>query len=198
MQSFLKFLALAFAGAPRLPRPRFTGATIPLTGVSVARCAATAVVAQDITCVVTGAADETVCCAQTAVFTLEALANAGTADPAVSTIRFFFVEFAHLFRTVCAHLFAHLLRTYRTRSGILWLFIWRRWASQGPCPGTMQDTIDAIYTNCDGAVDEDGTTWEESKAEIKTAAELYGCAGAAQAVPALVLAAAAAVNHLLN
>ena len=71
-------------------------------------------------------------------------------------------------------------------------------ASQGPCPAGMQDTIDTIYTSCDGAVDEDGETWEENKAEMKTAAELFGCAGAAQAVPALVLAAAAAVNHLLN
>ena len=39
---------------------------------------------------------------------------------------------------------------------------------------------------------------QDGKATIKTAAELFGCAGAAQAVPALVLAAAAAVNHLLN
>ena len=37
-----------------------------------------------------------------------------------------------------------------------------------------------------------------ARAEIETAAELYGCAGAAQAVLALVLAVAAAVNHLLN
>ena len=71
-------------------------------------------------------------------------------------------------------------------------------ATQGPCPATMQDTVDAIYTNCDGAVDDEGQTWDTTKAEIKTSAEMFGCAGAAQAVPALVLAAAAAVNHLLN
>ena len=62
----------------------------------------------------------------------------------------------------------------------------------------MQDTIDSVYSNCDGGVGEDGTTWDQSKAVMKATAESFGCGGAAQAVPALVLAAAAAVNHLLN
>ena len=62
----------------------------------------------------------------------------------------------------------------------------------------MQDTIDSVYSNCDGAVDGDGNTWDQTKAVMKATAESFGCGGAAQAVPALVVAAAAAVNHLLN
>ena len=71
-------------------------------------------------------------------------------------------------------------------------------STQGPCPATMQDTIDEIYLNCDGGSDSDGNDWDTLKADVKTGVEAYGCGGAAQAVPALIVAAAAAVNHLLN
>jgi hypothetical protein len=37
-----------------------------------------------------------------------------------------------------------------------------------------------------------------SKPQMKTAAELKGCAGAAQSAPALFIALAAAANHFLN
>ena len=50
-----------------------------------------------------------------------------------------------------------------------------------------------MYKSCDGGAD-----WETEKAAWKNWVESKGCAGAAQAVPAVVLVAAAAVNHLLN
>ena len=61
------------------------------------------------------------------------------------------------------------------------------------CPDGAQATIDSMYSDCDGGAD-----WETEKAAWKSLAERKGCAGAAQAVPAVVLVAAAAVNHLLN
>ena len=61
------------------------------------------------------------------------------------------------------------------------------------CPAGLQAQIDSMYSNCDGGAD-----WETEKPAWKSLAERKGCAGAAQAVPAVVLVAAAAVNHLLN
>ena len=61
------------------------------------------------------------------------------------------------------------------------------------CPAGVQAQIDSMYKNCDGGAD-----WETEKAAWKNWVESKGCAGAAQAVPAVVLVAAAAVNHLLN
>ena len=55
---------------------------------------------------------------------------------------------------------------------------------------TLQDTIDEVYSSCDGAAQ-----WENSKPIIKTAVEAIGCGGASQAAPfALVLAAALLLN----
>ena len=55
---------------------------------------------------------------------------------------------------------------------------------------TLQDTIDEVYSSCDGAAQ-----WENTKPVIKTAVEAIGCGGASQAAPfALVLAAALLLN----
>ena len=61
------------------------------------------------------------------------------------------------------------------------------------CPANMQSTVDSMYSDCDGGAD-----WETEKPAWKALIERKGCAGAAQAMPAVVLVAAAAVNHLLN
>merc|ERR1711881_453019 len=61
------------------------------------------------------------------------------------------------------------------------------------CPDGLQDIIDDAYSQCDGAAD-----WEAGKPVIKADVEAIGCDGAAQAMPAFVLVAAAAVNHILN
>jgi len=59
------------------------------------------------------------------------------------------------------------------------------------CPAGAQVQIDSMYKNCDGAAD-----WETEKAAWKSLAERKGCGGAAQAVPAIALVAAAVVNML--
>ena len=54
------------------------------------------------------------------------------------------------------------------------------------CPAGMQVAIDSMYTNCDK-----GKDWETEKPAWKDLAVRKGCAGAAQAMPAVVLVAAA-------
>ena len=91
MQSFLKFLALAFAGAPRSGRcwqPALSCALVViafstcLDAIAV-HCAAAAVVDAQAQpgCTVSGAADDTLCCANMGAYTLLAMTN--TANAAV-------------------------------------------------------------------------------------------------------------------
>jgi hypothetical protein len=62
------------------------------------------------------------------------------------------------------------------------------------CPDGCQDKIDTMYSDCGGCQNfDDGN--EAMATSIKT---VSGCAGAAQAVPAMFVAVAAVVGHFLN
>ena len=54
------------------------------------------------------------------------------------------------------------------------------------CPAGTQDDINSMYSACDGGAD-----WESEKAAWKNWVESKGCGGAAQAMPAIALVAAA-------
>ena len=54
------------------------------------------------------------------------------------------------------------------------------------CPAGAQAEIDSMYSSCDG-----GGDWESEKAAWKNFAVSRGCGGAAQAMPAIALVAAA-------
>ena len=61
------------------------------------------------------------------------------------------------------------------------------------CPANMQSEIDSMYSNCDGGAD-----WETEKAAWKALADRKGCSGAAQAVPAALVAAAAVTSLMFS
>ena len=61
------------------------------------------------------------------------------------------------------------------------------------CPADAQSTIDSMYSDCDGGAD-----WETEKPAWKALAERKGCAGAGQAVPAALVAAAAVTSRMLS
>ena len=61
------------------------------------------------------------------------------------------------------------------------------------CPDGAQATIDSMYSDCDGGAD-----WETEKPAWKALAERKGCAGAGQAVPAALVAAAAVTSRMLS
>ena len=65
------------------------------------------------------------------------------------------------------------------------------------CPAGTQDKIDAAYADCDGESANDGITWDDWKAQLKTEAEACGCGGVASATPTLFVAVAAVANHFL-
>jgi hypothetical protein len=65
------------------------------------------------------------------------------------------------------------------------------------CPDGLQEKIDDMYSEC-GGCEEGGVNWDEQLGpNMKTAAEAFGCGGAAQTVP-LAAALATVVNHFLN
>ena len=63
----------------------------------------------------------------------------------------------------------------------------------GPNVSCARDGQDNVYADCDGVAG-----WEASKVLVKVSVEAYGCAGAAQAMPALVLVAAAVTKALTH
>ena len=62
------------------------------------------------------------------------------------------------------------------------------------CPPECQPMIDTYYADCGGCPGFDDTT----APTIKTQVEAMGCGGAADTVPALFIALAAAANHFLQ
>ena len=61
------------------------------------------------------------------------------------------------------------------------------------CPSGCQAAVDKTYETCGGCAD-----FDESNGDVKTVVEMWGCAGAAHATPALFVAIAAVANHFLN
>jgi hypothetical protein len=67
------------------------------------------------------------------------------------------------------------------------------------CPAGYQDMIDDIYEQCGDCDNTNVGDWQTHQRDnMKKLAESYGCAGAAQAAPAIFVAVAAAVGHFLN
>ena len=66
------------------------------------------------------------------------------------------------------------------------------------CPDGCQGAIDTMYSDC-GGYEEDGQSWDDiAESTLKPSIEALGCAGAAQAVPAVFVAFAAVVGHFFQ